>query len=94
MIAFIVTTILCFITYLLFTIGSGTDLWLWSYEEVIFGIILSAIVGILARKIFVKKDFRMAITSLPTSRIIRLIRSIIKHSLLQNVLLNILTTQL
>ena len=60
MIAFIVTTILCFITYLLLTTGSGTDLWIWSYEEIILGIIFSAIVGIIARKILVKKDFRMA----------------------------------
>ena len=60
MLAFIVTTILCFITYLLLTTGSGTDIWIWSYEEFIFGIILSVIVGAITRKIFVKKDFRMA----------------------------------
>jgi len=59
MLAFIVTTILCFVAYLLFTTGSGTDVWIWSYEEIIFGIILSAIVGIIARKIFIRKDFRM-----------------------------------
>ena len=59
MIAFIVTTILCFIIYLLFTTGSGTDIWIWSYEEIIFGVILSIIVGIIARKIFVKNNFRM-----------------------------------
>jgi len=60
MLAFIVTTILCFITYLLFTTGSGNDLWIWSYEEIIFGIVLSAIVGIVARKIFLKKSYKMA----------------------------------
>jgi multicomponent Na+:H+ antiporter subunit E len=60
MLAFVVTTVLCFIIYLLLTIGSGTDLWIWSYEEIIFGIILSVIVGAIARKIFVKKSFRMA----------------------------------
>lgn len=60
MLAFIVTTILCFVTYLLLTTGSGSDIWLWSYEEFIFGIILSAFVGFVTRKIFVKKDFRMA----------------------------------
>jgi multicomponent Na+:H+ antiporter subunit E len=59
MLAFVVTTIVCFVTYLLFTTGSGTDLWLWSYEEFIFGIILSVIIGAIARKIFVKKSFRM-----------------------------------
>jgi multicomponent Na+:H+ antiporter subunit E len=65
MLAFIGTTILCFITYLILTIGSANtdsfyNLWLWSIEEIIFGIILSAIVGVIARKIFVKKSFRMA----------------------------------
>ena len=62
--AFIVTTILCFIAYLLFTTGSANEnsmmnLWLWSFEEIIFGIILSVIVGIIARKIFIKKSYRM-----------------------------------
>jgi multicomponent Na+:H+ antiporter subunit E len=60
MVAFIVTTIVCLITYLLLTTGSGTDLWLWSWEELIFGIILSVIVGIITRKIFIKKSYRMA----------------------------------
>ena len=67
MLAFIVTTVLCFITYLLFTTGSGTDIVIlnkdflsWSFGEIIFGVILSAFVGIIARKIFVKKNFRMA----------------------------------
>jgi multicomponent Na+:H+ antiporter subunit E len=56
--AFIVTSILCFITYLTLTTGSGT-LGVWSIEEIILGIILSLIVGIVARTIFVKKSFRM-----------------------------------
>jgi len=60
MLAFIVTTIMCFIVYLLLTIGSGSDLWKWSYAEIFLGIILSVLVGIVARKIFVKKSFRMA----------------------------------
>ena len=59
MIAFIVTTIFCFIIYLLLTTGSGTDIWIWSYEELLFGIILSAISGFVARTIFVKKSLRM-----------------------------------
>jgi multicomponent Na+:H+ antiporter subunit E len=49
------------------TTGSGTDVVIlnkdflsWSYLEIIFGIILSAIVGIVARNLFVKKSFRMA----------------------------------
>ncbi len=67
MLAFIVTFILSLVTYLMLTTGSGTDVVIlnkdflsWSYAEIIFGIILSAIVGIIARKIFVKKSFRMA----------------------------------
>lgn len=59
MITFIVTTIFCFIIYLLLTTGSGTDVWIWSYEELLFGIILSAISGFVARTIFVKKSLRM-----------------------------------
>lgn len=65
MLAFGITAFVSFIVYLLFTIGSkieGSDflgLGLWSNEEIIFGIILSVIVGILGRKIFVKKSFRM-----------------------------------
>lgn len=65
MLAFILTTILSFITYLILTIGTANpnsyfNLWLWSIEEIIFGIILSVIVGVIARRIFVKKSFRMA----------------------------------
>ncbi len=60
MIAFIITTILCFIIYLLFTTGSGTEvLGLWSWIEVAFGALLSAVVGFAARKVFVKDSFRM-----------------------------------
>lgn len=67
MLAFIVTFVLSFVTYLILTNGSGTDIVIlnknflsWSSGEIIFGIILSAIVGIISRKIFVKKSFRMA----------------------------------
>ena len=59
MISFILTTILSFIVYLLLTTGSGTDIWIWSYEELIIGIILSIIVGIVSRKIFIKESLRM-----------------------------------
>lgn len=58
MLAFIVTTILCFITYLLLTTGSG-NLIFWSIEEILIGAILSVITGIIARNIFVKHSFRM-----------------------------------
>ena len=58
--AFVSTTIMCFILYLLLTTGSGTDiLGLWSYIEVVFGILLSLIVGFIARKVFVKTSYRM-----------------------------------
>lgn len=60
MATFIATSILCFIVYLIFTTGSGNDIWIWSYEEFIFGIVLSLIVGAVTRKIFIKKDLRMA----------------------------------
>lgn len=59
MLAFVVTTIICFITYLLLTTGSGTLIGLWSPEEMILGLILSLITGFISQSIFVKKDFRM-----------------------------------
>ena len=60
MLAFIVTTVLCFITYLLLTTGSGDEvLGLWSYIEIIFGIILSLIAGFIARNLLVKDSYRM-----------------------------------
>jgi len=67
MLALIVTTILSFVIYLFLTTGSGTEIVIineqflsWSYAEIILGIILSIIVGIVASKIFIKKSFRMA----------------------------------
>ncbi len=66
MIAFIVTFVLCFIAYLILTTGSGTEIVIineeflsWSFAEIIFGIILSIVVAIIARKIFVKESYRM-----------------------------------
>ncbi|MEA2055587.1 MAG: Na+/H+ antiporter subunit E [Candidatus Thermoplasmatota archaeon] len=59
MIAFIVTMVVCFFTYLLFTTGSGNDFFIWSYGEILFGIVLSVIVGFIARKIFIKSSYRM-----------------------------------
>jgi len=67
MLAFIVTFILCFIVYLILTTGSGTEIVIlnqnflsWSIAELIFGIILSIIVAIIASRMFIKKSFRMA----------------------------------
>jgi multicomponent Na+:H+ antiporter subunit E len=55
-----ITSIICFITYLLLTTGSGTDvLGLWSFIEILFGILFSLIIGFIARTIFVKKSYRM-----------------------------------
>jgi len=57
---FVITTIVCFIIYLLLTTGSGTDvLGLWSYIEMLFGLLLSFIVGYAARTLFIKDNFRM-----------------------------------
>ncbi len=64
MIAFIVTTIVCFITYLLLTTNTSADvgmvkIWLWSIEEIIFGLILSVLAGFVGKNLFAKKSFRM-----------------------------------
>ena len=59
MLAFIVTTIVCFITYLFLTTGSGDVAGLWSIEEMLLGLILSIIAGFISHATFVKKDFRM-----------------------------------
>lgn len=60
MIGFIVTTIVCFITYLLLTTGSGTEiLGLWSVYEILFGAILSLISGFVSWTLFIKNNLRM-----------------------------------
>ena len=65
MLGFIVTLIVSFIVYLLLTVGSATissdflSLDLWSIEEIIFGIIISFVIAVVARKIFVKDSYRM-----------------------------------
>lgn len=58
--AFIVTTIICMIIYLFLTTGSGTEvLGLWSFIELAFGLLLSVLVGFIARSVFVKDSYRM-----------------------------------
>lgn len=61
--SFIITTIICLITYLFLTTGSATEtsniLGLWNIYEILIGIVLSIIVGYIASKIFIKKNFRM-----------------------------------
>lgn len=59
MISFIITTVVCFIVYMLLTTGSGNDLYIWGYEEILIGLVLSIITGFIARKIFIKKCLRM-----------------------------------
>jgi len=60
MIAFVITTIISFITYLLLTTGSGSLLGLWSIEEILIGLILSLITGFITQGLFVKDNKRMA----------------------------------
>ncbi|MBN1281045.1 MAG: Na+/H+ antiporter subunit E [Candidatus Thermoplasmatota archaeon] len=58
---FVVTTIVSFIIYLLLTTGSGSEvLGLWSYIELLFGLLLSCVVGGVAHHLFIKESFRMA----------------------------------
>lgn len=61
MLGFLVTTILCFLVYLLLTTGSGTEvIGLWSWAEILMGLFLAVVSGIVAQSVFVKKNFRMA----------------------------------
>ncbi|MFH1013297.1 MAG: Na+/H+ antiporter subunit E [Thermoplasmatota archaeon] len=60
MIAFIITTIISFITYLLLTTGSGSLLGLWSVEEILIGLILSLITGFICQGLLIKDSYRMA----------------------------------
>jgi len=55
MLAFIATTVFCFIVWLLLT-ASGSP---WGLDEIIAGVIFSVIGGIVAHKIFIK-DFKLA----------------------------------
>ncbi|RLF55044.1 MAG: cation:proton antiporter [Thermoplasmata archaeon] len=56
--AFIVTSLVAFLVYLILTAGSG-NLWLWSYEELLFGLMTASLIGYLSRRIFVKGNYRM-----------------------------------
>jgi len=53
------TVFLCFFVYLLFTTASGAYI-LWSLDELIAGIILATIIGLVSFKRLVKRDLRMA----------------------------------
>lgn len=56
MLAFVITTIVCYITYLLLTTGSGDTAGLWSIEELLIGLILSLVTGFISHTVFVKDD--------------------------------------
>jgi multicomponent Na+:H+ antiporter subunit E len=61
MLAFVITTIVCYITYLVLTTGSGDIAGLWSIEELLIGLILSLITGFISQTVFVKDgNTRMA----------------------------------
>ena len=56
---FIVATVIGFLVYLLLTTSSGNDFFIWSYSEIIVGIIFAIVVGIIVRNVFIKESFRM-----------------------------------
>ena len=56
---FIVATVIGFLVYLLLTTSSGNDFFIWSYSEIVVGIIFAIIVGIIVRNVFIKDNFRM-----------------------------------
>ncbi len=60
MLAFIVTSLVCFITYLLLTTGSGDIVGLWSIEEILLGLLLSLLSGFISQNIFIKDNYRMS----------------------------------
>jgi len=56
---FIVATVIGFLVYLLLTTSSGNDFFIWSYSEIVVGIIFAIIMGIIVRNVFIKDNFRM-----------------------------------
>lgn len=60
MLPFVFTFVLSFLVYLILTAGSG-DIGLWAPHELLIGLILSLIVGIVARGFLCRRrDYRMA----------------------------------
>jgi multicomponent Na+:H+ antiporter subunit E len=55
---FLVTTVVAYVVYLIFTIGSGSVL-LWSTAELVIGAVFAVVVGALLRNRFVGRDLRM-----------------------------------
>ncbi|RLF40987.1 MAG: cation:proton antiporter [Thermoplasmata archaeon] len=60
MLAFVVTSLVCFLTYLFLTTGSGSIAGLWSIEEILLGLLLSLFAGFISQNIFIKDSYRMA----------------------------------
>jgi len=60
MIAFMVTMIYAFVAYLALTVGGGNFLGYWSVEEIMMGLLLSVLVGIIGRNYLCKSgNYRM-----------------------------------
>ncbi|MBP7121430.1 MAG: Na+/H+ antiporter subunit E, partial [Methanolinea sp.] len=69
MIPFLVTTGIAFVGYLILTAGSGT-IGLWSPTELIMGIILAVVTGVLTRNFLCRsRDYRL----LSPGRLLRLL---------------------
>ena len=59
MIPFIVSAFVAFLFYLVLVIGSGSVLF-WSWEEIIAGVIIGLVTGVICRKIFCRNEnYRM-----------------------------------
>ena len=59
MIPFVVTASVAFLFYLVLVIGSGPVIF-WSWEEIIAGVIIGLVTGVIARKIFCRSEnYRM-----------------------------------
>lgn len=51
---FIIAAVFAFAFYLFLSMGSGTMLFFWSFEEIIIGAILSVLVGLVSSRVFSK----------------------------------------
>jgi multicomponent Na+:H+ antiporter subunit E len=52
MVVFLVATVFSFLVYLLLTAGSGEYILVWSPDELIAGVVLATLAGLLVRKLF------------------------------------------
>ncbi|MCX6697230.1 MAG: cation:proton antiporter, partial [Methanoregula sp.] len=59
MIAFLVTAGMAFLLYLVLTAGSGS-IGLWSFSELVMGVVLALLTGLVARKFLCRyKSYRL-----------------------------------